>query len=236
MGGHNPVPRGWSHGAGHQSVENAIRPVALTERMRSLPGTRSGPKTGHCCPIVAACKLSDVNAVAYIAETRRAILDSHPQSCIEDLMPWRFRKASSLDASGIRQGLPLDRPPLNMKRTPNPSYRIHRLHPRTTRSQKPADGRKSSSKMGGQNWTPITPSRGSILHAETHPADICSPEIPPEPVNRGLHVAFRFILPTARVTVGVVVVVSQLKNNMAVKMLSQDPDRKGGRIPADLCL
>jgi hypothetical protein len=54
-----------------------------------------------------------------------------------------------------------------MKRTPNPSYRIHRLHPRTTRSPKLADGRKSSSNLGGQNWTPITPSRGSILHAET---------------------------------------------------------------------
>jgi transposase len=48
--------------------------------------------------IVATCKMSDVNPVAYIAETLRAILDGHPRSRIEDLMPWHFRKASSLAA------------------------------------------------------------------------------------------------------------------------------------------
>jgi hypothetical protein len=42
--------------------------------------------------------LSDVNPVAYIAETLEAILNGHPQSKIEELMPWRFRKTSSPDA------------------------------------------------------------------------------------------------------------------------------------------
>jgi transposase len=45
--------------------------------------------------IVATCKMSDVNPVAYIAETLRAILDGQPRSRIEDLMPWHFPKASS---------------------------------------------------------------------------------------------------------------------------------------------
>ena len=45
--------------------------------------------------IVATCRLNDVNPVAYLAETLTAIIDGHPQSQIEDLMPWRFRKASS---------------------------------------------------------------------------------------------------------------------------------------------
>jgi len=48
--------------------------------------------------IVAACKLSNVNPAAYIAETLRAILDGHAKSQIEALMPWNFRKASSLAA------------------------------------------------------------------------------------------------------------------------------------------
>jgi transposase len=39
--------------------------------------------------------MSDVNPVAYIADTLRAILDGHPRSRVEDLMPWHFRKASS---------------------------------------------------------------------------------------------------------------------------------------------
>ena len=45
--------------------------------------------------IVATCKLNDVNLAAYIAETLEAIIDGHPHSRIGDLMPWRFRKASS---------------------------------------------------------------------------------------------------------------------------------------------
>jgi hypothetical protein len=65
--------------------------------MRSSPGMKSGLKTGPCLRrSFATCKLNDVNPAAYIAETLEAIIDGHPQSRIEDLMPWRFRKASTL--------------------------------------------------------------------------------------------------------------------------------------------
>ncbi|WFU80541.1 transposase domain-containing protein [Bradyrhizobium sp. CIAT3101] len=45
--------------------------------------------------IVATCKLNDVNPAAYLAETLQVIIEGHPNSRIGDLMPWRFRKASS---------------------------------------------------------------------------------------------------------------------------------------------
>ena len=48
--------------------------------------------------LVATCKMSDVNPVGYIDATLRAVLDGHPQSRIEDLMPWRFDQPSSLAA------------------------------------------------------------------------------------------------------------------------------------------
>ena len=48
--------------------------------------------------LVATCKISGVNTVDYIAATLRAILDGHPQSCIENLMPWRFDQPLSLAA------------------------------------------------------------------------------------------------------------------------------------------
>ena len=48
--------------------------------------------------LVATCKMSDVNPVDYLATTLRAILDGHQQSCIGDLMPWRFNQPSSLAA------------------------------------------------------------------------------------------------------------------------------------------
>ena len=48
--------------------------------------------------LVATCKMSDVNPVDYLAATLRAILDGHPQSGIEDLMPWCYAQTSSLAA------------------------------------------------------------------------------------------------------------------------------------------
>ena len=48
--------------------------------------------------LVAACKMSDVNPVDYLAATLRAILGGHQQSGIEDPMPWHFKLPSSLAA------------------------------------------------------------------------------------------------------------------------------------------
>ena len=42
--------------------------------------------------------MSNVNPVDYISATLSAILDGHPKSGIEDLMPWRFNQPSSLAA------------------------------------------------------------------------------------------------------------------------------------------
>jgi integrase len=58
----------------------------------------------------------------------------------------------------------LHRPALNMKGPPDARNRIHSLqlplHP-------PSKNGWSDKSEGGQNWTPITPLMGSILHAET---------------------------------------------------------------------
>jgi len=77
-------------------VENAIRPVALTRKNALFAGHEIGAENwALLASIVATCKLNDVNPIAYIAETLTAILDGHPQSRIEELMPWRFRKTST---------------------------------------------------------------------------------------------------------------------------------------------
>jgi len=43
-------------------------------------------------------QLNNVDPGAYITNTLQAILDGHPQSRVEELMPWNFRPASSLAA------------------------------------------------------------------------------------------------------------------------------------------
>ncbi|MET4262288.1 hypothetical protein ABIC09_007266 [Bradyrhizobium sp. S3.12.5] len=77
-------------------VENAIRPVCLTRKNALFAGHEVGAENwALLASIVATRKLNDVNPAAYIAETLEAIIDGHPLSRIEDLMPRRFRKSSS---------------------------------------------------------------------------------------------------------------------------------------------
>jgi len=77
-------------------VENAIRPICLTRKNALFAGHEIGAENwAQLSSIVATCRLNDINPVAYLAETLAAIINGHPQSQIEDLMPWRFRKTSS---------------------------------------------------------------------------------------------------------------------------------------------
>ncbi len=83
-------------------VENAIRPLALTRKNALFAGHEVGAENwALLASIVATCKLNDVNPVAYITAILQAILNGHPQSQVEDLMPWRFQKASSPNPQGI---------------------------------------------------------------------------------------------------------------------------------------
>lgn len=74
-------------------VENAIRPICLTRKNALFAGHEIGAENwGPLASIVATRKLCHVNPGAYLAETLEAIINGHPQSAIEDLMPWQFRK------------------------------------------------------------------------------------------------------------------------------------------------
>lgn len=77
-------------------VENAIRPVCLTRKNALFAGHEVGAENwALLASIVTTCKINDANPVDYIAETLEAILNGHPQSNIEDIMPWRFRNTST---------------------------------------------------------------------------------------------------------------------------------------------
>ena len=80
-------------------VENQIRPIALTRKNALFAGNEVGAENwAMLASLVATCKMSSVNPVDYIADALRAILDGHPKSAIEDLMPWRFNQPSSIAA------------------------------------------------------------------------------------------------------------------------------------------
>ena len=80
-------------------VENQIRPIALTRKNALFAGNEVGAENwAMLASLVATCKMSGVNPVDYIAATLRAILDGHPQSGIEDLMPWHYALPSRVSS------------------------------------------------------------------------------------------------------------------------------------------
>jgi transposase len=80
-------------------VENQIRPIALTRKNALFAGHEVGAENwAMLASLIATCKMSEVDPVAYIDHTLRAILDGHPASRIDDLMTWKFQAASRLAA------------------------------------------------------------------------------------------------------------------------------------------
>ena len=77
-------------------VENQIRPIALTRKNALFAGNEIGAENwAMLASLVATCKMSDVNPCDYLSDTLRAILDGHPKSRIDELMPWRYAQPSS---------------------------------------------------------------------------------------------------------------------------------------------
>ena len=76
-------------------VENLIRPIALTRKNALFAGHEVGAENwALLASLLATCKLSAVDPAAYVAATLEAIVEGHPQSAIDDLMPWRFAQTT----------------------------------------------------------------------------------------------------------------------------------------------
>lgn len=72
-------------------VERVIRPIALNRKNALFAGSDGG---GEHWAIVASlietCKLNGVDPQAYIADVLTKIVNMHPSSQIDDLMPWAY--------------------------------------------------------------------------------------------------------------------------------------------------
>ncbi len=74
-------------------VENAIRPIPLTRKNALFAGSDDGARTwARCASLLGTCKLNDINPQTYLTVTLRRIVDMHPMSRIDDLMPWNFSR------------------------------------------------------------------------------------------------------------------------------------------------
>lgn len=72
-------------------VERSIRPITLNRKNALFAGSDGG--AGHWAVIaslIETCKLNDVEPLGYLADVLTRIVNDHPNSRIDDLLPWAY--------------------------------------------------------------------------------------------------------------------------------------------------
>jgi transposase len=76
-------------------VENLIRPIVLNRKNALFAGhDEGGIAWGRIASLIETCKINGVEPFAYLKATLTAIANGHPQSDIDDLLPWNFKPSS----------------------------------------------------------------------------------------------------------------------------------------------
>jgi transposase len=80
-------------------VENQIRPLTLTRKNSLFAGHDEGARSwARIASLIATCKLNGVEPYTWMKATLEAIANGHPQSRIDELMPWAFKPEPPPDA------------------------------------------------------------------------------------------------------------------------------------------
>jgi len=78
------------------AVENTIRPIAINRKNALFAGHDEGGKNwGLFASLIETCKMNGINPFDYLKATLEALANGHPQSRIDELMPWAFKKKST---------------------------------------------------------------------------------------------------------------------------------------------
>ena len=76
------------------SVERSIRPIALNRKNALFAGSdQGGIHWGVIASLIETCKLNAVDPQAYLADTLARLVNRHPASQIDQLMPWAYAAA-----------------------------------------------------------------------------------------------------------------------------------------------
>ena len=77
------------------SIENLIRPIALTRKNALFAGHDEGGRTwARIASLIATAKINGVEPFAYLKATLEAIAAGHPNSRIDEILPWNFSKST----------------------------------------------------------------------------------------------------------------------------------------------
>ena len=78
-------------------VERAIRPIALNRKNALFAGSDGGAEHwAVIASLIETCKLTAVDPYAYLADTLTKIVNGHPNSHLDELLPWAYPKTVTL--------------------------------------------------------------------------------------------------------------------------------------------
>lgn len=73
------------------TVERSIRPLALTRKNALFAGSdRGGEHWAVIASLIETCKLNSVDPQTYLSDVIARIVGGHPQSRIDELLPWAY--------------------------------------------------------------------------------------------------------------------------------------------------
>jgi transposase len=76
-------------------VERAIRPVTLGRKNHLFAGSDGGgARWATVSSLIQTCKLNGVEPYAYLSDVLRRMVDGHPASRLDDLLPWNWKPAA----------------------------------------------------------------------------------------------------------------------------------------------
>jgi transposase len=81
------------------AVERAIRPIALTRKNALFAGSDGGAEHwAAIASLVETCKLNGIEPFAYLVDVITRIVQGHPQSHLDELLPWTYCAVPALKA------------------------------------------------------------------------------------------------------------------------------------------
>jgi transposase len=77
----------------NNAVERSIRPIALNRKNALFAGSDGGAEHwAAIASLIETCKLNDVDPLAYLTNVLTRIANGHPNSEIDQLLPWAYRR------------------------------------------------------------------------------------------------------------------------------------------------
>ena len=111
-------------------VECTIRPIALNRKNALFAGSDGGGEHwAAIASLIETCKLNGVDPHAYLNDVITKIVNGHPNSRVDELLPWAYPAASALKEVALRTALTFISSA--RKVIPTPSTYRPGLHPQT---------------------------------------------------------------------------------------------------------